>query len=162
MCVWVRRGGDVAGAVRWATCRRWPPTPWRFLQSRGGGGEKKKSPVPAYSFFFGGVPPEGGGGGGRKKNSRENFFRTPKPEISLSLPHVFGFGRCKEGIFQGNHGYFSRYGWYLCLRAQRPSVCSSCSAAPHPGLLLAGKSPQIRQYTLSGAKNRTSSIEGQG
>ena len=91
-----------------------------------------------------------------------HFFRTPKPEISLSLPHVFGFGRCKEGIFQGNHGYFSRYGWYLCLRAQRPAVCSGCSAAPHRGLLSAGKSSHIRQSALSGARNRTTSIERQG
>ena len=123
------------------------------------GAEEKKFLVPAYSFFFGGYPRRGRGV--RKKNSHEFFFRTPKPEISLSLPHVFGFGRCKEGIFQGNHGYFSRYGWHLCLRAQRPPVCSGCSAAPHPGFLSAGKSPQIRQYTLSGARNRTSSIEGQ-
>ena len=114
-------------------------------------------------FFFWGVPPEGGGGGGvMKKNSREKFSGPQNLKFSLSLPHVFGFGRCKEGIFQGNHGYFSRYGWYLCLRAQRPPVCSGCSAAPHPGLLSARKGPQIRQYTLSGAENRTSSIEGQG
>ena len=91
---------------------------------------------------------------------RDKFFRTLKPEISLSLPHVFGIGRCKEGIFQSNHGYFGRYGWYLRLRAQRPPVSSGCSVAPHPGLLSAG-SPQIRQYTLSGARKQTSSIEGQ-
>ena len=69
-------------------------------------------------LFFRGVPPEGGGG---TKKKFAKFFRTPKPGISLSLPHVFGFGRCKEGIFQGKHGYFRRYGWYLCLRV--PCCC---------------------------------------
>ena len=102
------------------------------------------------------------GGGGYGKKIAQKFFPTPKRDISLSLRHVFGFGRCKEGIFQSNHGYFSQDGCYLCLRAQRPPVCSGCSVAPHLGLLSAGKSPQIRQYTLSGARNRTSSIEGQG
>ena len=97
-----------------------------------GGGVQIKFPVLAYSFFFSGGTP--GKGGGYEKNSREKFFQTPKPEISLTLPHVFGFGRCKEGIFQGNHGYLSRYGWYLCLRAQRPPVCSGYNAAPHLGL----------------------------
>ena len=56
-------------------------------------------------------------GGYEKQNSRKNLFRAPKPEISLTLPHVFGFGRCKEGIFQGNHGHFSQYGGYLRSRA---------------------------------------------
>ena len=116
----------------------------------GRGRVEKNSRCRRTPFFSGCTP--GGGGEYGKKNSREKFFRTPKPEISLSLPHVFGFGRCKEGIFQSNHGYFSRYGWCLCLRAQRPPVCSGCSAVPHPGLLSAGKSPQIRQYTLSGAE----------
>ena len=124
---------------------------------RGGGVEKNS--FYRRTIFWGGTP--GVGGGGYEKKMREEFFRTPKPEIFLTLRHVFGFGRCKEGIFQRNHGYLSRYGWYLRLRTQRPPVCSACSAAPHPGLLCAGKSTQIRQYTLSGARNRTSSIEGQ-
>ena len=136
------------------------PVPWctrmgNLSQGRG----IRKITGTGVQLFFRGVPPEGEGG--TKKNSRENFSRTPKPEVSLSLPHVFGFRRCKEGIFQSNHGYFSRYGWYFSLRAQRPPVCSGCSAAPHPRLLSARNNPQIRQYTLSGAKNRTSSIEGQ-
>ena len=45
-----------------------------------GGGVEKKFLVPAYNFFFGGYPRRGRGV--RKKNSRENFFRTRKPEIS--------------------------------------------------------------------------------
>ena len=76
--------------------------------------------------FFSGVPPEGRGA--RKKK------RAQKPDISLT-----------ECIFQRNHGYFSPYGWYLSLRAQRPPVCSGCSAAPHSGLLSAAKTPQIQQ-----------------
>ena len=40
-------------------------------------------------------------------------------------------------VKQGNHGYLSRYGLYLCLSAQRPLVCSSCSAAPRPSLVSA-------------------------
>ena len=60
----------------------------------GGGGVEKKVLVPAYSCFF--------GGGGSKK-MHKICFRTPKPEISSTLPHLFGFGRCKEDIFQGNH-----------------------------------------------------------
>ena len=122
------------------------PPPMVVRQSRGGGG-RKKFLLPAHSFFFRGVFPRGGGGL-RKKNLRENFFRTPKPEISLTLPHLFGFGRCKEGIFQGNHGYFSRYGWYLCLRAQRPPICSGCSAAPHPSLLSAGSLQPCKQQSV--------------
>ena len=126
-------------------------------------GTIKVSPkATGVQLFFGAYPQRGRGGGYGKKNWGENFLRTPKREISLSLPHVFGFGRCREGIFQGNHGYFSRYGWYFCFRAERPPVCSGYSAATHPCLLLEGKSPQIRQYTPSGARNRTSNIEGQG
>ena len=58
-----------------------------------GGGRVKKSWYRRTAFFWG-VPPEEEGG--RKKNWRENFFPTPKPEIFLSRPPMFGFGRCKE------------------------------------------------------------------
>ena len=157
----LRRTVILSYSIPWHAPAKWyhicSNRPLCLCPSQGGG--RKKIPGTGVQLFFRGVPPEGEGG--TKKNSRKNFFRTPKSEISLSLPHVFGFGRCKEGIFQSNHAYFSRYGWCLCLRAQRPPVCSGCNAAPHPGLLSAGKSPQIRQYTLSGARNRTSSIEGQ-
>ena len=66
-----------------------------------GGGGRKKSLVPAYNFFFRGYPRRGEGG--VQKRIAQNFFAGPKPEISSTLPHLFGFGRCKEDSFQGNH-----------------------------------------------------------
>ena len=65
----------------------------------GGGGVEKNSWYRRTALFSGGTP--GGGGGGVRK--KFTFFRTPKPEISSTLPQLCGFGRCKENIFQGNH-----------------------------------------------------------
>ena len=93
------------------------------VRTRGGGG-RKKFLVPAYSYFFVGYPQRRGGGVATKKNSREIFLRAPKPEISSTLPHLFGFGRCKEDIFKVTINVSSDMG------AQRPPVCSGCNAAP--------------------------------
>ena len=65
-----------------------------------GGGLEKNSWY--WRTALPGVPPEERGWGTKKK-SREIFFHTPKPEISSTLPHLFGFGRCKEDMFQGDH-----------------------------------------------------------
>ena len=92
--------------------------------------------VPAHSLFFGGGPPEEGGEG-PGKNLHQIFFRTPKPEICSTLPHLFRFGRCKEAIFQGNHWCFNGYGWYLCFRAQRPRFVPAAVQRP-PWPLMVG------------------------
>ena len=77
------------------------PPAWRtdtLHTARSTEGGWRKNLGTGAQLFFRGLSPEGEGG--TKKNWRENFFGTPKPEIFLSLPHVFGFGRCKEGIFK--------------------------------------------------------------
>ena len=67
-----------------------------------GGGVEKKIPGTGVQLFLGGeIPPEEEGG--EYKKNLHKIFSTPKPEISSTLPHLFGFGRCKEDIFQDNH-----------------------------------------------------------
>ena len=88
------------------------------------GGGRKKFLVPAYSFFFGGYPPKGGG---TNKKFARKIFRTPKAEISLTLPHVFGFGRCKEDIFQGNQcGGPALSPWLACPVGGQTGFCDPC------------------------------------
>ena len=67
----------------------------------GGGGVEKISWYRRTAYFSGGIP--GGGGGRYKEKVRAKFFLDPIPEICSTLPHLFGFGRCKEDSFQGNH-----------------------------------------------------------
>ena len=68
----------------------------------GGEGVEKNFPRTGVLLFIWEVPIKEGGGV-RKKDSHEIFFGSPKPEISSTLPHLFGFGKCKDDVFQGNH-----------------------------------------------------------
>ena len=78
-------------------CNLWvAPYTKRSTPTQGGGGGRKKNPGTGVQLFF-------RGGGGTKKKLREILFWTPKAEIFSTLPHLFGFGRCKEDIFEGNH-----------------------------------------------------------
>ena len=103
--------GNCMHKCMWMQMRMWTRMWWAsmcaciwmcsaYACAGGGGGEEKNSWYRRTAFFSGGTPR---GGGGTEKNSRENFFQAPKTEISSTLPHLFGFGRCKEDIFQGNH-----------------------------------------------------------
>ena len=170
-------------------CPRPPPSPppkstsliaWGMAQQRvnsnlfgGGGGlilmsgaeggqqgdPRKKIPDTTVAFFFGGYPRRGMGV--RKKNLRENFSGPQKLKI-FDFYHTFlnveGARRIPFKVFIQ---ILADMGG-ICVWARRPPVCSGCTAAPHPGLLSAGKSPQMSQCTSFGARNRTSSIEGQG
>ena len=114
--------------------------------------------APTYSFFFRGNPRGGGGGGGVQKN-RKIFFRTPKPEISSTLTHLFGFGRCKEDIFKVTIDVSADMGG-ICVSGHKDPLSVPATVQRPPWPLISGQKCYITP-AFSGVPNKGDNIKAQ-